>query len=277
MPAKTANPPPAELQQLSALMRDGYKLLHSQHTVEACDRWLQAWELVKKLATPDMRNVEAFDAAYRGLHEQVFNWCQDLEQELGNAGYDNPAYHEPRVHYAREFLDRFPQTDDLMYLNFRRAEGEALWRLGRRIEAEAVYAALVERLPDHAWSYIGWADQYWLLDFAPKDYAQAEGIMRRALARPLLTERRDVLERLEELHTEWDKPDRASERRAELEQSVEREVRPLSTPPTAPVPIIRMPAQKQPRPGRNDPCWCGSGKKYKRCHLPADKQQDQGR
>ncbi len=23
-------------------------------------------------------------------------------------------------------------------------------------------------------------------------------------------------------------------------------------------------------PGRNDPCWCGSGQKYKRCHLDAD-------
>ena len=22
--------------------------------------------------------------------------------------------------------------------------------------------------------------------------------------------------------------------------------------------------------GRNDVCWCGSGKKYKRCHLDAD-------
>lgn len=22
------------------------------------------------------------------------------------------------------------------------------------------------------------------------------------------------------------------------------------------------------KPGRNDPCWCGSGKKYKKCHLP---------
>ena len=22
--------------------------------------------------------------------------------------------------------------------------------------------------------------------------------------------------------------------------------------------------------GRNDPCWCGSGKKYKRCHLAKD-------
>ncbi len=24
------------------------------------------------------------------------------------------------------------------------------------------------------------------------------------------------------------------------------------------------------RPGRNDPCWCGSGQKYKKCHLAAD-------
>ena len=22
--------------------------------------------------------------------------------------------------------------------------------------------------------------------------------------------------------------------------------------------------------GRNDLCWCGSGKKYKQCHLPKD-------
>ena len=25
--------------------------------------------------------------------------------------------------------------------------------------------------------------------------------------------------------------------------------------------------------GRNDPCWCGSGKKYKRCHLRSDRGQ----
>jgi len=23
--------------------------------------------------------------------------------------------------------------------------------------------------------------------------------------------------------------------------------------------------------GRNDPCWCGSGKKYKKCHYKSDK------
>lgn len=27
---------------------------------------------------------------------------------------------------------------------------------------------------------------------------------------------------------------------------------------------------QQGKPGRNDPCWCGSGKKYKKCHLRAD-------
>ncbi|MDA8101239.1 MAG: SEC-C metal-binding domain-containing protein [Nitrospiraceae bacterium] len=24
------------------------------------------------------------------------------------------------------------------------------------------------------------------------------------------------------------------------------------------------------KPGRNEPCWCGSGKKYKKCHEPGE-------
>jgi hypothetical protein len=31
-----------------------------------------------------------------------------------------------------------------------------------------------------------------------------------------------------------------------------------------------VPVQRRPAPGRNEPCWCGSGKKYKKCHLDAD-------
>ena len=23
---------------------------------------------------------------------------------------------------------------------------------------------------------------------------------------------------------------------------------------------------------RNEPCWCGSGKKYKKCHMPIDEK-----
>jgi hypothetical protein len=35
-----------------------------------------------------------------------------------------------------------------------------------------------------------------------------------------------------------------------------------------------VPAVRPARPGRNDPCWCGSGKKYKKCHLEADEAAD---
>ena len=49
--------------------------------------------------------------------------------------------------------------------------------------------------------------------------------------------------------------------RQELFQRLEAHVTPSpSADPTSP----------RDRPGRNDPCWCGSGKKYKRCHLDGD-------
>lgn len=34
---------------------------------------------------------------------------------------------------------------------------------------------------------------------------------------------------------------------------------------------MKYPAEK---PQRNDPCWCGSGKKYKKCHLKADEARE---
>jgi SEC-C motif-containing protein len=32
-------------------------------------------------------------------------------------------------------------------------------------------------------------------------------------------------------------------------------------------------AAPTPPPGRNDPCYCGSGKKYKQCHLDLDEAE----
>jgi len=34
--------------------------------------------------------------------------------------------------------------------------------------------------------------------------------------------------------------------------------------------ISGQPLEARSLPGRNDPCWCGSGQKYKRCHLRED-------
>ncbi|MBQ9067326.1 MAG: SEC-C domain-containing protein, partial [Clostridia bacterium] len=35
----------------------------------------------------------------------------------------------------------------------------------------------------------------------------------------------------------------------------------------------RQPVKKAEHPGPNDPCWCGSGKKYKKCHMMQDIQE----
>jgi predicted nucleic acid-binding protein len=74
--------------------------------------------------------------------------------------------------------------------------------MGEVKAAEARFAALIEASPDWAWGYIGWSDQYWLFKNSPKDYDKAEAILQRALARPNLEDRSDVLDRLNDLRKE---------------------------------------------------------------------------
>lgn len=47
---------------------------------------------------------------------------------------------------------------------------------------------------------------------------------------------------------------------------------PLPRPAQPPNQPKQLPIYARDRPGRNDPCWCGSGKKYKKCHLWDDEQ-----
>ncbi len=39
-------------------------------------------------------------------------------------------------------------------------------------------------------------------------------------------------------------------------------------------PTTPQPHRAKEKPGRNDPCWCGSGKKYKDCHWRSDRQAE---
>jgi hypothetical protein len=259
--------------QLDDLVQEGYKLLRQEQTALACDRWLEAWEIVKELATPSERTAQSFDLAHRGLIELLFNWTGDLEMELGNAGLDEPVYHEHRVRFMRELLALFPDEDDGRYLQFKQAEGEALWALGREQEAEQLCAALVKRLPDEAWAYISWADKYWLFDPpAPPQYNRAEEIMHRALQRPDLSDRFDLLERLADLYDTWGKPEQLASVQSQiaaLRQSAGSGVKAFLSGMASQFSKSEKPAPVN-KPGRNEPCWCGSGKKYKHCHKQSD-------
>jgi preprotein translocase subunit SecA len=49
--------------------------------------------------------------------------------------------------------------------------------------------------------------------------------------------------------------------------------RPSGAPERAPAaPKAETVRRDKPKVGRNDPCWCGSGKKYKSCHMKADER-----
>jgi tetratricopeptide (TPR) repeat protein len=168
------------------------------------------------MATPEMRTTLAFDRVYPGMMQSLFNWCGDLEMELHNAGLDDPTYHEHRVRYVNEFLTRFPDEGQDRYVMFRRAEGDALWYLEQYAEAEAVYRALVEKLPDKGWGYIGWSDQYYWGHGRPMEYDRAEAILLQALDRPNLEDRVDVLHRLVGLYEKLGNPEKQAAAAAQL-------------------------------------------------------------
>jgi hypothetical protein len=84
---------------------------------------------------------------------------------------------------------------------------------------------------------------------------------------------RDPLEALDNYRIEYEKH-KAEERRKPLELQQPRPFTPL---PVEDEEVYEEPSQ-QPfinhdrKPGRNEPCWCGSGKKYKQCHMRQDRQ-----
>ncbi|MCB9824506.1 MAG: SEC-C domain-containing protein [Planctomycetes bacterium] len=48
----------------------------------------------------------------------------------------------------------------------------------------------------------------------------------------------------------------------------------IELPPLEPPSPLTLLTSRDERPGRNDPCWCGSGKKYKKCHQPVDEGEN---
>ncbi len=269
---RAGTPPPRVLtpgERIDELVHEGYDLREAREVAAACDRWLEAWEIAKQLARPGMRTAAALDQAL-GPHHRISDWALELSLELWSAGVDDPVYHEHRVRLTSEFLALFPDSEPNLVLNLMRAQGESLWALGRRAEAQAVYAALVERLPEEGWAYIGWSDEYYCQDLErPKEYDKAEAILRRALERPGLRDRADVLDRLEDLSRERGGPVKPTAVSAQRRGEGQGELPSRSTAS----PQAEATARIAPlvRPSRNEPCWCGSGKKYKHCHMKSDK------
>jgi preprotein translocase subunit SecA len=117
--------------------------------------------------------------------------------------------------------------------------------------------------------------------------ALREGIGLRAFGQqnPLVAYRKEAHEMYESLmiriqqsvaRSVYWMPVKATPARSQQRPQSPRKLR-ASRPSLAHQTSTRQPSTPAPRvvdetPGRNDPCWCGSGKKYKHCHLRSDRK-----
>jgi tetratricopeptide (TPR) repeat protein len=283
---------------LEATMQDGYARLAAGDVQAACRTWLDAWQavlhLLDKAGMPTgMSSIERLDARFRGT-QSLFNWIQDLEAELWNAGLADPSFLTARIQVCEEGLRRFPADDALLTENRRRAVAESYAKLGEPGKADTLYQEWLRADPRWGWGWIGWADTHRFLNAVP-DVTRAEQLLQGGLAIPDVRDRADLAERLADLYDEqgrhaeanalWQQAKTAAEAAEAMEVTLDVPSRgavarhkttitfggaglPLSELSTMTDALRRASAPAsigRQKVGRNDPCPCGSGKKFKKC------------
>lgn len=164
-------------EQIDELMQEGYDLISEKNTIEGCEKWLETWELVKNITSPKVTTLAEIDNILR-MTQSVFNWCQDFEMELKNAGRRDERYYRELIDYVNEFFATFPDfKDELIKQNMRRAEADSYFELGDFEKGEEKYKELTEKHPDNVYGYLGWGGQYcWDRAKPEPDYSRAENL-----------------------------------------------------------------------------------------------------
>jgi hypothetical protein len=143
------------LETLDDKIQDGYETL-AQDGGAATDRWLDAWSYVLALCeAAGITMIAAFDARFP-LTQSLYNWSQDLEMELGNAGHDDPAKLQARITVGEQVMRQFTDCDQLMIENWRRAIAEAWFGLGDNGKADELYRGWLDADPAWGFGWIGW-------------------------------------------------------------------------------------------------------------------------
>jgi tetratricopeptide (TPR) repeat protein len=262
--------------------------------MKACGCWLAVWKNLLHIANASgLKSLDELDEAFGGS-QSLFNWVQDLEMELENAGrYDQKFLHE-RARFCEEFVSRFPHKGKLIDENMKRAWAESCFKIGETEKAEALFQQWLREDPTWGWGWITWSD---CCRDAGKDdqaFEKAEKILRDGFAVKGVRDKKEIQNRLTHLLGESEKEWKGSKNRDQL--AARNDVK-LETTISAGGNVLRikrkfdfgeeglpveklgnfhdaleagfpnLPAsnEKKRKIGRNDPCTCGSGKKFKHC------------
>ena len=188
-------------EKLDDMMQEGYELIEKKKYIEGTELWLDVWEHLKKRFTPDMESISEAEVVFPGMMQSLYNWCQDVDVALENAGSDDPSFYEKRIEYCNTFCRLFPESDELIIMNLKRAEADSYFHLGETRKGDELFEKMIDDFPDSVWGYLGWGDMYSIMrlnEKVPIDYKKTNKIYRDGLKKVKdHTERKYLLERLE--------------------------------------------------------------------------------
>jgi tetratricopeptide (TPR) repeat protein len=206
-------------EMLDDKMQAGYELNASGNVEAACRIWLDAWNDVLRLSDKSgTQTIGEFDDRFQGT-QSLFNWIQDLEIELWNAGLDDRQFLTARIAVCEEGLRRVEADDELITENCRRALAESYFELGETGKADGLYRKWLNTDPQWGWGWIGWSDFYQFTRTELRNLHKAEELLREGLSIAGVRDFQDLAERLADLYQEQGRVDEAREIRRQSEKN----------------------------------------------------------
>lgn len=255
------------IEMLDDSIQDGYKLLEHGSTIEAMKAWSNSWKSIKKLMDQhNIQNIKSFDEVFCGT-QCVYNWASDFEMELRNVGIKEPDFLQQRIDFCTEYIERYRNPEEPNIKNMRRAIAETLFLMGKRAEGDKLFEQYLSSDPTWGWGWIGWSGEYSLCKGDPdRNPDKAVEILKRGLSVNGLEDKVYLLDRLKDIYNEHEMHDEEKHIQKEIDelQKKERTAFPRNNPYNMSTEIT-TPVVTGHKVGRNDPCPCGSGKKYKKC------------
>lgn len=242
-------------QQLNDQMQAGYDLETAQERAKV---WNELWQFIKSVMSEQgIESLEDLEAAFDGM-QSINNWAMDFDMELNNAALDDPSFNNIRIEFCEEYITHSRDKFDHNTIEMWRSAAESYFAIGNYEEGERQFSSMLYIHPTYVWGWIGWSDMYGL--WAKKEiqnYEKATNLLLKALEVKDLDSRPDVLERLADVYQKRGMTAEESETRQLMKEE-------LKTNNPHPSFNMRAPVTSS-KVGRNDPCTCGSGKKYKKC------------
>ena len=206
------------LKMVDDRMQAGYAAAERHDPAEACRQWRQAWlAIIDLMQRFRIETIADFDEQSDAT-QCVFNWVQDYELELYNAGLGDVQFFHDRIALCQAVVERFGQ-EDLPTENFRSALAQSYFELGQCEIGDRLFGQWLDEDPQWGWGWIAWSDCHFHCARETKDAERALQILRQGLAVAGVQNRNEILLRLESVLTDAGREEEAADVRRQLERA----------------------------------------------------------